>query len=273
MMLNYKTMRADCFQDATVWVCDCCNTELGWQWVIDTLAVDERSDVDSWELACKRTAFNIKFQLILTAYSTNLPYLSSIVEMLGRQEHEENTMGKKLGKGEWNSWERRLKIEIGEYDEVVKEIETGVKANFDTEDMEEEVVVEAVLDEELNTITPRRLEMMPKRKYAGPTGLAKWTSLFRRNEDRRSRHVLNKQRVIKCMLKNINDEIYSAIEIMEGFEDAKRDLNVKGIYEAMKIASSIPRCFQIDEFEGGEQQMANLFQPVLYAKKTTLVER
>ena len=117
----------------------------------------------------------------------------------------EGSFGRKLGKGDWNVWDRKLKIEIAEFDEVAREIETGEMADFDTEDMEEEILIEAVYDEDLKCISPRRLETVPKKKFAGPTGLAKWTNLFRRNEDRRARHVLNKQKVLKCMLKNIND--------------------------------------------------------------------
>ena len=131
-----------------------------------------------------------------------------------------------------------MRIEIAEFDEVVKEIETGEMADFDTEDMEEEVLIEAVYDVDLNCISPRKLEMVPKKKFAGPTGLAKWTNLFRRNEDRRARHVIKKQKVLKCMLKNINDEIYWAIEIFEGFEDFKRNLDVKAIYQAIKFAAT-----------------------------------
>ena len=40
------------------------------------------------------------------------------------------------------------------------------------------------------------------------------------------------------MLKNINDEIYSAIKVIDGFEDAKRDLDVKSIYDAIKFDST-----------------------------------
>ena len=176
------------------WVCGCCNLNSDWRWVID-------SNIRPWSKGLslnprsKRSIFNIKFQLIIATNFPNLSPSSSTAEMFSKPESEENVikesgMAKKLAKGEWNQWDRRLKIEISEFDEVMKEIETGVAANFDTEDMEEDIRVEASIDQDGSVIRPERLEMMPKKKYGGPTGLAKWTSLYRRNEDRRTRHVI-----------------------------------------------------------------------------------
>ena len=148
----------------------------------------------------------------------------------------------------------------------MREIETGDEATFETEDMEEEIYVDPIMDRDGNVIKEAKYAMAPKPKYAGPTGLAKWTSLYRRNEDRRTRHVMNKQKVMKLMFKSIDDDIYCAIEIMEGLEDHKRFLNVKAIYEAIKFASTgqgghkiFSGCFQAHKSPNREQQMADIF--------------
>ena len=172
------------------WVCDRCNPRYDWRWVIDPNMRPWLEDL-LLDLRSNRSIFNIKFQLIITTNFSNLSPWPSTAEMFSKPEPEddmmkENGMAKKLAKGEWNQWDRRLKIEISEFDEVMKEIETGVAANFDTEDMEEEIRVEATIDPDGSVLRPERLEMMPKKKYGGPTGLAKWTSLYRRNEERRT---------------------------------------------------------------------------------------
>ncbi len=169
------------------WVWDRCRVRPLWRWAIDSNTVSDFESISA-ELWYHCFIFNINSQLISATNSTNLSHLSLSTEMLSKPESEENSfkelsLGKKLGKGEWNPWERRFRIEIAEFDEVAREIETGVEADFETEDMEEMVLADAITDRDGNVITPPTMEMRPKKKYAGPTGLAKWTSLYCRNKD------------------------------------------------------------------------------------------
>ena len=110
------------------WVCDRFSPRFGWRWVIDSLMMSffESTLAELW-YQC--SIFNIKYQLIIVTNFTNLSYLSFITEMLSKPESEENSfkgmeIGKKLGKRGWTFWERKFRIEIAEFDEVVREIET-----------------------------------------------------------------------------------------------------------------------------------------------------
>ena len=58
-------------------------------------------------------------------YFTIFSYSSPIAETSRAIDQEENqmregSMGRKLGKGDWYVWDRKLRIEIAEFDEVVK---------------------------------------------------------------------------------------------------------------------------------------------------------
>ena len=155
---------------------DCCSPGLDWQWILRA-HVAKCISWDSSRSSHQSATFNIKFQLIYMTYLTNFSNLSPIAEMSSKFDQEENqtsegSFGRKLGKGDWNVWDRKLRIEIAEFDEVVKEIVTGEMADFDTEDMEEDVMKEAVYDEELNCISPRKLETVPKKKFCRPN----WSS-------------------------------------------------------------------------------------------------
>ena len=56
-MSTVETKRADQVHEARELVCDCFRTRLGWQWVIDSRAM-EWSGVDSWKFTCRSTTFN-----------------------------------------------------------------------------------------------------------------------------------------------------------------------------------------------------------------------